>query len=59
MQDRKGFPEHYTDNVQLTLPLPLPPAPGIRTTRRADMCRYCHSCHMNVVDFIACREANT
>lgn len=38
---------------QLELPL-TPPA-----TRLADVCRYCHSCHMNVQDFIACREANT
>lgn len=44
---------------ELQLPLPLPDPPGIKTVRRADMCRYCHSIHMNVADFIACREANT
>lgn len=44
---------------ELQLPLPLPDPPGIKTMRRADVCRYCHSVHMNVADFIACREANT
>lgn len=39
--------------VQLTLPLPNPPKV------KRDLCRYCHSCHMNVADFIVCREANT
>lgn len=37
------------------LTLPLPPAPKIKR----DVCRYCHGIHMNVADFIACREANT
>lgn len=55
MQDRKGFPETVREAQQLSLPLPLPPAPRIK----AHNCRYCHSVHMNVNDFIACREANT
>lgn len=56
MQQRKGFPETIREGHQFTLPLPLPPAPKII---RADACRYCHSVHMNVADFIKCREANT
>lgn len=46
--------ERVRQNDQTELPLQLP-----KLTRRADLCRYCHSCHMNVADFIACREANT
>lgn len=48
-----------THRPEVQLPLPLPPAPGIKATRLADQCRFCHGIHMNVADFIACREANT
>lgn len=59
MQDRKGFTVLVTEERQYTLPLILPPKPGIKTTRRAEHCRFCHGIHMNVQDFLACREANT
>ena len=39
---------------QLSLPMHLP-----ETKRRGDVCRFCYGVHMNVADFIACREANT
>jgi len=55
MQQRKSFTETVREGHQYNLPLPLPPAPKIK----ADMCRYCHSVHMNVADFLKCREANT
>lgn len=46
--------------------LELPNMPPPMTTNRAkdirrmgNHCQYCHGVHMNVADFIACREANT
>lgn len=55
MQDRKSFTDAIREGHQYTLPLHLPPAPKVK----ADMCRYCHGVHMNVADFLQCREANT
>ena len=54
MQDRRGFSELLREE-QYSLPLPLPPIPRVK----ADHCRFCHAVHMNVRDFIQCREANT
>lgn len=55
MEKRPTFQQLVTSGHQYLLPLPLPPAPRIK----ADQCRYCHGIHMNVTDFIACRESNT
>jgi hypothetical protein len=54
--DRKpSFQELIRSGHEVQLPLPLPPPPRIR----ADVCRFCHGVHMNVADFIACRESST
>lgn len=53
----KLFPE-----VQLSLPFPLPPKPGIKIDPRRpylDYCRYCHCPHLTCEQAAACRESNS
>lgn len=57
MQPRQPWQSPVSRETQL--PLPLPDSPGVKKVPRADVCRYCHGVHMNVADFIACREAST
>lgn len=56
MQDRKGFSQLVTEGYQYLLPLPLPPAPGVRT--KADMCPRCQSVHLSQLDTVRCRAQN-
>lgn len=38
--------------------LTLPPRPGIRKRIYADVCRHCHSVHLDVTEAVKCRESS-
>lgn len=45
------------DDAADTVPLPLPPRPGIK--RLADVCPHCHVIHGNAESLQACRSLRT